>query len=106
MVQINAAKYTPMNDQLIVNGELRPVASSPFDFRVPKSLGVAILQLPRAPAGKKPGSKTFLVQQMRIIQTYRFVERLMLTVSNPAVQVNNKIPYNAKVGAFQNNSHT
>jgi hypothetical protein len=50
-VQINAAKYTPMNDQMIVTGELRSVASTPFDFRVPKSLGVAIFQLPRKPVG-------------------------------------------------------
>ncbi len=50
-VQINAAKYTPMNDQMIVTGELKSVASTPFDFRVPKSLGVAIFQLPRKPVG-------------------------------------------------------
>jgi len=51
LVQINAAKYTPMNDQLIVTGELRPVAASAFDFRVPKPMGMAMHQLPKKAEG-------------------------------------------------------
>lgn len=57
LVQINAAKYTPMDDQLIVTGELRSVASTAFDFRVPKLLGIAIHQLPN----KTTGLKMFLI---------------------------------------------
>ena len=92
-VQINAVKYTPMNDQLvhisltslyqksrpfyeqetyifsflkrssfivlpkvqncaqIVTGELRNVASTPFDLRVPKVLGTALFHLPKKGGG-------------------------------------------------------
>lgn len=36
IVQINADRYTPVNDSLIPTGELAPVAGTPFDFRSPK----------------------------------------------------------------------
>ena len=36
IVQINADRYTPVNDALIPTGELAPVAGTPFDFRSPK----------------------------------------------------------------------
>ncbi len=36
IVQINADRYTPVNNALIPTGELAPVAGTPFDFRSPK----------------------------------------------------------------------
>ncbi len=36
IVQINADRYTPVNDALIPTGELAPVEGTPFDFRSPK----------------------------------------------------------------------
>jgi aldose 1-epimerase len=36
IVQLNADRYTPVNDALIPTGELAPVAGTPFDFRSPK----------------------------------------------------------------------
>ncbi len=36
IVQINAERYTPVNDKLIPTGELAPVAGTPFDFRSPR----------------------------------------------------------------------
>ncbi len=42
LVQINADKFTPANDQLIPTGELRQVAGTPFDFRKPTTIGARI----------------------------------------------------------------
>ncbi len=36
---IDADSYTPVNDNMIPLGDLRPVERSPFDFRRPKSIG-------------------------------------------------------------------
>ena len=38
-VQINAAHYLPVNQDLIPTGEIRPVAGSAFDFVQPKTVG-------------------------------------------------------------------
>jgi aldose 1-epimerase len=35
-MQLNADRYTPVNDALIPTGELAPVEGTPFDFRSPK----------------------------------------------------------------------
>jgi aldose 1-epimerase len=45
MVQINAARYTPVDSELVVTGEVLPVAGTPFDFRVPKKLDSALAEL-------------------------------------------------------------
>jgi hypothetical protein len=36
---------------MIVTGELRSVANTPFDFRVPKTLETALCLFPRKPVG-------------------------------------------------------
>jgi aldose 1-epimerase len=41
-VQINADRFTPVNENLIPTGELRPVAGSLFDFLLPHRIGERI----------------------------------------------------------------
>ena len=38
-LQINASRYTPVDELLIPTGELRVVANTPFDFREPRAIG-------------------------------------------------------------------
>lgn len=38
-VYLNADKYTPVDSTLITTGELRPVVGTPFDFRIPATIG-------------------------------------------------------------------
>jgi len=38
-LQLNADHYTPVDSSLIPTGELRSVAGTPFDFRIPKPIG-------------------------------------------------------------------
>uniref|UniRef100_A0A8D8WSP6 Aldose 1-epimerase n=1 Tax=Cacopsylla melanoneura TaxID=428564 RepID=A0A8D8WSP6_9HEMI len=45
IVNINADYITTMDDNLIVTGELTPVANSSYDLRIPKFLGTAIKEL-------------------------------------------------------------
>ena len=42
VVQINADKFTPVDNGLIPTGELVPVAGTPFDFRTPTAIGAHI----------------------------------------------------------------
>jgi aldose 1-epimerase len=42
LLQINAAKFTPVDQLLIPTGELRSVAGTPFDFREPTAIGTRI----------------------------------------------------------------
>jgi aldose 1-epimerase len=42
VVQINAARFTPVDGNLIPTGELRAVAGTPFDFRQPTAVGARI----------------------------------------------------------------
>jgi aldose 1-epimerase len=42
VVQINADKFTPVDNTLIPTGELAPVADTPFDFRAPTPVGLHI----------------------------------------------------------------
>lgn len=39
ILMIDADRYTPVDDTLIPTGELAPVAGTPFDFRLPKTIG-------------------------------------------------------------------
>lgn len=50
-VQINADRYTPVNDQLIPTGELAPVSGTALDFRKPAIVGDRIDQLKPVPGG-------------------------------------------------------
>lgn len=42
VLQIPADRFTPVDDTLIPNGELRPVAGTPFDFRKGTAIGARI----------------------------------------------------------------
>jgi aldose 1-epimerase len=42
-VQINADRFTPVDQGLIPTGELRPVTDTPFDFRTPIRIGARIM---------------------------------------------------------------
>lgn len=42
VVQIQANRFTPVDQTLIPTGELRPVAGTPFDFRTPTGIGARI----------------------------------------------------------------
>ena len=42
VLQINAARYTPVDEHLIPTGELRSVVGTPFDFRMPTPVGARI----------------------------------------------------------------
>jgi len=42
LLQINAARYTVVDEHLIPTGEQRPVAGTPFDFREPTAIGSRI----------------------------------------------------------------
>lgn len=42
VVYLDADKYTPVDSTLIPDGELAPVAGTPFDFRTPTSIGARI----------------------------------------------------------------
>jgi aldose 1-epimerase len=43
-LQLNADRYTPVDDTLIPTGELAPVDGTPFDFRTPTAIGARIGQ--------------------------------------------------------------
>ena len=44
VVTINAGRYTPVDTTLIPTGEIASVAGTPFDFRMPASIGARIGQ--------------------------------------------------------------
>ena len=46
ILYVNATHYTPVDSSLITNGEILPVAGSPFDFTEPVSIGDAIARDP------------------------------------------------------------
>jgi len=45
-LMLNADKYTPVNEQLIPTGEIKPVEGTPFDFTHPHAVGEYIQQVP------------------------------------------------------------
>ena len=50
-IQINADKFTPVNDALIPTGELKDVKGTPFDFTKPTKIGAHINEVPGKPVG-------------------------------------------------------
>jgi aldose 1-epimerase len=50
-IEIDADRYTPVNDELIPTGELAPVANTPFDFRKRIAIGSRFSQLASKPVG-------------------------------------------------------
>jgi aldose 1-epimerase len=52
-LQFHSDFYTPVDDELIITGEVLKVAGTPFDFREPRAIGSRIGELPRnAGAGR------------------------------------------------------
>jgi aldose 1-epimerase len=46
-LQLYSDFYTPVDDELIITGEVMKVADTPFDFRQPRPIGSRIKELPR-----------------------------------------------------------
>ena len=46
VLQLNADRYTPVDDTMIPTGELKPVEGTPFDFRKPTAIGARSGNLP------------------------------------------------------------
>lgn len=46
VLQLNADRYTPVDDTLIPTGELKPVEGTPFDFRKPTAIGARYKEIP------------------------------------------------------------
>ena len=46
-LQFHADFYTPVDDELIISGEVLKVAGTPFDFREPRTIGSRIAELPK-----------------------------------------------------------
>ena len=46
VLQLNADRYTPVDDKLIPTGELKPVEGTPFDFRNPMAIGARSGNIP------------------------------------------------------------
>ena len=44
LLQINAARYTPIDSTLIPTGQLKPVKNTPFDFSTPTTIGKRVGQ--------------------------------------------------------------
>ena len=53
-LQIHSDFYTPVDEELIITGEVLNVADTPFDFREPRAIGERIRQVPNAGAGRMP----------------------------------------------------
>jgi aldose 1-epimerase len=46
-LQLHSDFYTPVDEELIITGEVLKVAGTPFDFREPRTIGSQIAKLPR-----------------------------------------------------------
>lgn len=51
VIQINASRYTPVDENLIPIGTIEPVAGTPYDLRQPSDLGKALERLSTTPVG-------------------------------------------------------
>lgn len=54
-LQILADFYTPVDDELVITGEVLKVAGTPFDFREPRVIGGRIGEIANAGAGRLAG---------------------------------------------------
>jgi len=54
-LQIDADFFTPVDDELIISGEVLKVADTPFDFRTPRPIGARIIEVPNAGFGRLDG---------------------------------------------------
>jgi aldose 1-epimerase len=89
-LQIEADKYTPVDDTLIPKGEIKSVQGTPLDFTKPTTIGARIDQLQGDPGGYdhnlvlKSGGKTLaLAVRVREPKTGRVME---MFTTEPAVQ--------------------
>lgn len=55
-LKINADFYTPVDDELIITGEVMKVADTPFDFRAARPIGETIDKVANGGAGRVQGS--------------------------------------------------
>lgn len=55
-LQIHADFYTPVDDELIITGEVAKVAATPFDFRTLRPIGQMIGEISNSGAGRVQGS--------------------------------------------------
>lgn len=53
-LQIEADFFTPVDDELIISGEVLRVAGTPFDFRTSHAIGEMIAEVPNGGAGRLP----------------------------------------------------
>ena len=51
-LQVFSDFYTPVDDELIITGEVLKVADTPFDFRAPSAIGKSIEDVPNGGAGR------------------------------------------------------
>jgi aldose 1-epimerase len=91
-VQINADRYTPVNDQLIPTGELAPVAGTPLDFRKPAVIGDRIEKLKPVPGGydhnfvlKREGSAS--LQRAATVADPKSGRRMEVLTTEPGMQL-------------------
>jgi len=47
VLQLDADRYTPVDDTLIPTGELAPVEGTPYDFRKPTAIGARSSEVPK-----------------------------------------------------------
>lgn len=85
-LEIYADKMVPVDDSLIPTGELRPVTSTPFDFRKPHAIGDRIAEVP-------PGyDHTFVLQNSHGFRRAAYAwdpasgRALEIVTSEPGVQ--------------------
>jgi aldose 1-epimerase len=90
-VQINAERYTPVNEQLIPTGELASVAGTPLDFRKPAIVGDRIDKLKPVPGGydhnfvlKRDGSG---LQRAAVVTDPKSGRRLEVLTTEPGMQL-------------------
>jgi aldose 1-epimerase len=50
-LRLHASRYTPVDDELIPTGEIKPVKDTPLDFNTPHRIGERIAQLQPRPGG-------------------------------------------------------
>ena len=81
-LQILADNYTPVDSLLIPTGEIRPVEGTPFDFRLPKTIGQHIMKV----FNKKPGYDNNFVLRTGA-EAFRKVAVLSDTVSGRTLEV-------------------
>jgi aldose 1-epimerase len=88
VLTINADRYTPVDQNLIPTGELKPVAGTPMDFRKPMPIGSRIDQVPGGYDHNyvlnSPGPKPGFAARLEDPKTGRVMEVL---TTQPGVQL-------------------